>query len=165
MTSRQHSHPKHIRWFKNIIVILAFVYPVYFFLKSIYGINPNSLTEISVNIIIAFFMMVTFLVGPYYFGQDVLVDEEGLQIEFLWKKMRVQWTDIIETKTTFGSWFAPEKNRPLIILVNGLTPFHRIFGVLYGLSIKPGFVIFPSISDFEILINEIKKNIPKNKRR
>ena len=88
------------------------------------------------------------------------MDGEGLEIEFLWRKVRVRWLDIIEIKAVWGS-LGQEKNRPLIVLVNGLTPFHRIFGVLYGLSIKPGFVIFPSISDFRELKETIQHHVRK----
>ncbi len=157
MLPRHYSQPKYIQWTKNILVILAFGYPVYILLKSILGVTPiKALMEISLNIIMSFFMMMIILVGAHYFWQDIWVDEEGLQIEFLWRKIRVRWVDLIETKAVLGSWLAPEKNRPLIVLVNGLTPFHRIFGVLYGLSIKPGFVIYPSISDFQILKETIQ---------
>ena len=162
MISRQYSHPKYIRWFKNIFVILAFVFPAYWILNSISRFTPNNFWAVIVDdIVFSPLIFIVLLTSTYYFGQDVLVDEEGLQIEFLWKKMRVRWVDIIETKATFGSLFASEKNCPLIILVNGLTPFHRIFGVLYGLSIKPGFVIFPSISDFQGLKENIQSHIKR----
>jgi len=56
----------------------------------------------------------------------------------------------MEAKPAWG-FLGLAKNRPLIILVNGLTPFHRIFGLLYGLSIKPGFVVFSTTADFQAL--------------
>jgi len=147
MILEQYSHPKYIQWSKNVLAILAFVCSLYFLLIAISRLISNNIFEGVAEIAFSFFLLISILVGAYYFGQDVWINEEGLQIEFLWRIMKVQWVDIIETKMIWGS-FGKEKNRPLIVLVNGLTPFHRVFGVLYGLSIKPGFVIFPSISNF-----------------
>ena len=155
MNLRKHSHPKYMQWFRNIFAILAFVYPLYLLLTS----NPKSALIGIIEIVLAFFIMIFILVTTYFF-QDIWVDEEGLLIEFLWRKIRVRWADIIQTKTAWG-FLGSEKNRPLIVLVNGLTPFHRAFGVIYAFSIKPAFVIHPSISDFKILKETIQHHIKR----
>lgn len=108
---------------------------------------------------LAFFLMIALLVTAYFF-QDIWLDEEGLLVEFLWKKVRVKWEEIIDVKPAWG--FLGQKNkRPMIVMVNGLTPFHRAYGVVYGLSIKPGFVIFSSISDFQVLKETIQSHIKR----
>jgi hypothetical protein len=101
--------------------------------------------------------MVPILVAAYFF-QDVWVDEEGLLIEFLWRRFKVRWVDVIEAKSAWG-FVGSENNRPLIVLVNRLTPFHRVFGVLYGWSIRTGFVIFPTISDFQSIKQTIESHV------
>lgn len=160
MLPRQHSHPIYIQWCKNILAVLAFAFPPYMILTSFTSITPIiTLTEILVNIIMSFFMMIPILVSAY-FWQDIWIDEEGLLIEFLWRKIRVQWVDIIEAKPAWG-FLGQENKRPLIVLVNGLTPFHRAFGIIYAFSTKPGFVIFSSIRDFKILKENIQSHIKR----
>ena len=154
MTMEKHSHPKYIQLFKNIFAMLAFVYPAFQLLTS----TSNYALIRIIEVFLALFMMMVLLVTAYFF-QDIWVDVESLQIEFLWRKYRVLWEDIIEIKYAGGLWLAPEKKRPLVVLVNGLTPFHRVFGFIYAFSAKPGFVIFPSISDFQALTNNIRKHI------
>ena len=158
MAPRQHSHPKHIQLFKNIFAILAFLYPAYMLLTLIPGIAPNSgLKGISV-VIVAFFSMIFILVAAYFF-QDILVDEEGLLIEFLWQKVRVRWSDVEEIKSNvFGSGW--------IVVVNKLTPFHRIFGLIYGFTIKPAFVVAWTLIDRidrEVLQKDIRSHIDENR--
>lgn len=155
MTPQHHFHPQYMQWFKSILAILAFVYPAYLLLTS----TSNYALVRIVEVFLAVFMMIVFLITAYFF-QNIWADEEGLQIEFLWRKIRVRWADIAELKPAWG--FLGQKNkRPLIVLVNRLTPFHRAFGVIYGLSIKPGFVIFSSISDFQVLKENIQNHIQK----
>ena len=163
MLPRQHSIPKYFHWFRNILGVFAFVYPLYILLTTILGTPPNNrFTEISTALFsfLFLFLMMMWILVISYFLQDIWVDEEGLLVEFLWRKIRVRWVDVIETKIAWG-FLGSEQNRPLIVLVNGLTPFHRIFGVLYGLSIKPGFVISVSNSEYQVL----KKTIQGHVRR
>jgi hypothetical protein len=160
MALRRYSHPLYIQWCKNILAVLAFLFPHYMIWNSFTSVIPiHTLTEIVVTIFISLFMMIPLLISAY-FWQDIWVDEEGLLIEFLCKKLRVKWEEIIEVKPAWG--FLGQKNkRPLIILVKGLTPFHRTFGVIYGLSIKPGFVIFSSVNDFQILKENTQNHIKR----
>ena len=144
-----------MQWFKSILAILAFMYPAYLLLTS----TSNYAFIRIMEVMLAFFLMIALLVTAYFF-QDIWLDEEGLLVEFLWKKVRVKWEEIIDVKPAWG--FLGQKNkRPMIVMVNGLTPFHRAYGVVYGLSIKPGFVIFSSISDFQVLKETIQSHIKR----
>lgn len=155
MTPRHHAHPRYMQWFKSILAILAFMYPAYLLLTS----TSNYAFIRIMEVMLAFFLMIALLVTAYFF-QDIWLDEEGLLVEFLWKKVRVKWEEIIDVKPAWG--FLGQKNkRPMIVMVNGLTPFHRAYGVVYGLSIKPGFVIFSSISDFQVLKETIQSHIKR----
>ena len=144
-----------MQWTKRILAILAFVYPAYLLLTST---SNNALIRV-VEVFLALFTMAVLLITAYFF-QNIWVDEEGLQIEFLWRKIGVRWADIADIKPAWG-FLGQKDKRPVIVLVNGLTPFHRTFGVIYGLSIKPGFVIFPSINDFQILKEQIQNHFQK----
>ena len=158
MLPRKHSRPILLQLSKNILAVFAFVFPPYMIWNSFTSLTPiHSLAEIVVTIFLSLFMMIPIL-GSAYFWQDIWVDEEGLLIEFLWKKVRVKWDEIIEVKLAWG-FLGPESKRPVIVLVHGLTPFHRTFGIIYAFSTKPGFVIHPSISDFQILKETIQSQI------
>ena len=157
MDARLYSHPIFFQWYKKFVAVLAFVFPPYMIWNSFMGVAPiHSLTEIVVTIFLSLFMMIPILVSAY-FWQDIWVDEEGLLVEFLWKKIRVRWIDIIETETAWG-FLGRKENRSWVVMVNGLTPFHRMFGVLYGLSLQPAFVIDSSIRDFQALKDIIRKH-------
>lgn len=149
MTIQKYSHPKSIQWFKNIFAVLAFIYPPYMILTTFLRETPKNALSAIIIIVVASFMMIPILVAAYFF-QDVWVDDDGLIIEFLRRKIKVRWVDVIEAKPAWG-FLGLAKNRPLIVLVNGLTPFHRILGFLYGWSIKPGFVVFSTTANFQVL--------------
>lgn len=155
MTLKPYFHPLYLQWFKRIFAVLAFVYPTYLLLTST---SSNALTRIA-EVFLALFVMVVLLITAYFY-QDIWADEEGLQIEFLWRKIRVRWVDVVDVKPVWG-FLGQKDKRPVIVLVNGLTPFHRSFGVIYGLSLKPGFVIFSSINDFQILKEQIQNHTQK----
>jgi hypothetical protein len=161
MATQKYSHLKITQWTKIFLAIAAFVFPLELIWNSFTSVKPiHGLTEIVITITLSLFMMVPILVGAYFY-QDIWVDEDGILVEFLWKKVRVKWEDIIEIKLAWGFWLAPKESRPVIVLVNRLTPFHCVFGVLYGWSIRPGFIIFPTISDFQSL----KKTIESRAKR
>ncbi len=160
MLPRKHSHPKLLQLSKYALAVFAFAFSPYTIWNSFTSAVPiHTLTEIVVTIIMSLFMMIPFLVSAY-FWQDIWIDEAGLLVEFLWKKIRVRWVDLIEVKPAWG-FIGQESKRPVIVLVNGLTPFHRAFGIIYAFSTKPGFVIHPSIRDFQI----IKENIRSHMKR
>lgn len=160
MLPRKHSHPIYIQWCKNILAVLAFAFPPYMILNTFTSVIPiNSLTEIVVTINLSFFMTIPLLVSAY-FWQDIWIDEEGLLVEFLWRKIRVQYVDVLEAKPAWG-FLGQANKRPLIVLVNGLTSFHRAFGIIYTFSTKPGFVISPSTSDFQMLKKKIRSHIKR----
>jgi hypothetical protein len=160
MLPRQHSHPRYIQLSKNILAVFAFVVPPYVIWISFASVTPiHSLAEIVVTIFMSLFVMSSILVSAY-FWQDIWVDEEGLLIEFLWKKVRVKWEEIIEVKPAWG-FLGQESKRPVVVLVHGLTPFHRAFGIIYAFSTKPGFVIHPSIRDFQIIKENIRSHVKR----
>ena len=53
----------------------------------------------------------------------------------------------------------------IIVVKKGLTLFHKIYGLMYGQTQQPAFLIFTSISDYEKLISIIKNNTKKTKEK
>ena len=71
---------------------------------------------------------------------DLEVSDNGIYIEFLWKKIHVPWSSIITIKS-IGLGFV----RIDVVLVDHscLTIFHRIYSLFTVVSIRPGFHIHP----------------------
>ena len=98
-----------------------------------------------------------------YFFQDITVTDDGLLIEFLWKDLMVSWDRIMEIKPAYGFWGNSRIPKPIyLVLTDDLTPFHRLYGLAYGLSVKPAFIIHPTISGYQSLVETIKQHRKKN---
>lgn len=160
-----HTHPRYIVWLKYfmfISVIVLLVDQIYIdFLKY-----PGSRSIASDVFDIFFFTLlysIVMLISAYFFGQNITIIHEGLLIEFLGKDLQVSWDKVIEIKPTSG-FLRSVKNRKyvFVVLTDALTPFHRFLGFLYGLSLKPAFIIYPSISEYDLLVETIKKHVKKN---
>ena len=59
--------------------------------------------------------------------------QEGIRVQaFILYKVLVSWEDIISIRKCFIPW-----SRLSLIVVNRLTPIHRLFGLLYGPTLHP----------------------------
>ncbi len=170
MNRGQHSHGLIMKLFKILFSIGALVFLIrilLFLLAFVFGGDRSwtDLIKVLVSAIFAAaFTVSAFLVAAYYFP-DIDTDEEGLLVEFLWKRIRVSWNDVIELKPMFRYGIPSFGNPiPVVVITNKLTPFHRLYGLLYGFSFKPAFVIQPAISEFELLKTNIEKHIKQNRR-
>ena len=163
-----HTHPRYIVWLKyflflsTIVLLLNLIYID--FVKY-----PHSGSVVSKVLDILFFILlwsIVMLISTYYFGQNITVTDEGLLIEFLGKDLLVSWDKVdkvIETKPAFGFLKSYRNQKHVcVVLTNALTPFHRFIGLLYGLSVKPAFIIYPTISEYSSLIETIKKHVKRN---
>lgn len=159
----KHTHPMYFKWFKYLFAVSAFLMPLYF-LYSIFSKYPItdifSLPSILPLLITLTFQPIFILIAAYYF-QDITLTNEGLLVEFLWKELSVPWDKLIEIKPSYISWMAPQNAKTYIVLTTALTLFHRCFGLLYGSSVKPAFIIYPAISDYQNLVETIKNHVRK----
>jgi hypothetical protein len=160
-----HTHPRYTVWLKSflflstIILLLNLIYID--FVKY-----PHSGSVVSKVLGILFLILlwsISMLISAYFYGQNITVTEEGLLIGFLWKDLIVSWDKIMEIKPVYGFWRNSRNPKPLyIVLTDALTPFHRLFGLIYGLSVKPAFIIYPTISEYQPLVETIKMHMKKN---
>jgi hypothetical protein len=156
-----HTHPRYIVWLKyflflsTIMLLLGLIYID--FVKY-----PHSRSVVSKVSDILFLMLLwstEMLIFAYFCGQNITVTHEGLLIEFLWKDLLVSWDKIVEIKPAFGFLrTSRNQNHILVVLTDVLTPFHRLFGLMYGLSVKPAFIIYPTISEYQSLVETIKSH-------
>lgn len=163
--TRQHRSSLFIRLYKSIFVFFAFAWPV--FVLSLFAVNRINYKLSSVDdlllLITITILPVPFLLVTAYFHTDLEVDDNGLLVDFLWKKLHVPWDKVIQMKPLLG--LRLRKNGIYVVIVDGLTPLHRLFGILYGFSLKPAFILWPNVTDFEVLKNDIEKHIKKNLRK
>jgi len=89
---------------------------------------------------------------------DISINEHGLRTTFLFKKLVVNWEDIVEIKPSKPFGLRAGRKASIVITRNGLTFFHRIYGIVYGQTNQPAFLIWSNISDYDVLMKDIKKN-------
>lgn len=164
MIISKHSHPLYFVLFNYLFAVSAFLVPVYF-LYSIFAKYPVAEAFSSPNILpvlitIPFYPIVILITANFY--QNITVTTEGLLVEFLWKELTVSWDEFIEIKPSYIFWLAPRRAKTYVVLTNTLTPFHRFYGLLYGLSVKPAFIIYPTISEYQSLVETIESHTKKN---
>jgi hypothetical protein len=146
------------RFFAPFFNILAFLAPVYFLIRFAIRVNPvESATSLSAwlaTFFLAFLQGVVLLVSANYFC-DIGADEAGVSVTFLWSNLHVDWQNIVEIKPMrfFG------RTHSWVVLTKKLTPFHRLYGALYGFSWLPSFIISPSLRDGEKLAKIIEERI------
>ena len=98
------------------------------------------------------------------FVTEVVSDAEGLRVRFLWKYLVVRWDEIIEIKPMF-TWMPFKARGQWVVRTRSLTPFHRLYGLLYGQTFSPSFVFMKSISQSEELTRRIDAAVRANRKR
>jgi len=100
----------------------------------------------------------------FYLGEwpNFEVDDEGVLVEFLWRKLRVTWDSI--TKIENVDFYS--KNI-VVVLVDDhhLTEFHRIYGLFMFISFQRGFHIYPYTLEMQELLQVIQKRAKLKKSR
>lgn len=158
-----HTHPYYFVWFKRLSAILALVLPLYFLYLGLtkYSLSMSLFSAIIVDVFRGSLFSITNLVIAYFY-QDIAVTEDGLLVEFLWKDLSVSWDKMMEIRPLYVLSAFARGRTPHIVLTNALTPIHRIFGLIYVPSLRPAFIIWPTISEYQSLVETIKKHIKKN---
>ena len=96
-----------------------------------------------------------------YMSSDISMDDHGLQTTFLFKKLTVKWEDIDQVYKSKPFGLRIGERSHIIVARNGLTFFHRIYGLIYGQINQPSLLIWSSIDNYDALINKIKKGRKK----
>jgi hypothetical protein len=87
----------------------------------------------------------------------VQTSAQGIRVRFLWLWwLFVPWDDIVG----LYRWRVAGK-RIVIIVVEKLTFFHVLYGVVYAEMLKPAFLISTSIASYDELIQTIKLHTGK----
>jgi hypothetical protein len=107
-----------------------------------------------------------FCVFTYYLYSDIEVNEHGLLINFFRKQLQVYWTDILEVKPVKSKIWASFvgtliEDRYLVVTSSQLSLFHRLYGIVFGRTIAPSFLITSLIGKSPELMEKIfsKSNV------
>lgn len=156
-----------MRSFTNLLNILGFVYPLFLFF-TIFSTRSTHLPPMTLGQIIYFFLLgiltglVLIIAGN--FMTEIVSDENGLHVNFLWKHLFMPYKDIIEIRSYSSFPFIKRKSMK-IIRTRSLTPFHRLYGLLYSFSFSPSIVYNKGISEFDELTRRIEKSLRKKQKK
>lgn len=94
------------------------------------------------------------------FYADVISDSKGLHFIFLGRQVEIPWEEIIEVKPVFNLSFL--NKRYCAIRTRSLTPFHRLYGLLYSFTFHPCLIITSGLKNYTELKRRIEIKSMKN---
>jgi hypothetical protein len=156
IASFKQTPPSHL--FAPFFNILAFLGPVFFFGRFAIRVSQTA-NDVSASVwltafLYALFLGIVLLITANYFC-ELSLDESGVNVTFLWYILHVDWQDIVDIKPKrfLG------RSHSWVVLTNKLSPFHRLYGAIYGFSWLPSFMISPSLHDGEKLAKIIEERV------
>ena len=87
---------------------------------------------------------------------DLQAGEEGLQIEFLWRKITLPWQQV-EHLRPLVTFHYPRSFSLWFVQARGLTLFHRLYGWFATGDPDPGFLIHSELMNCRQLLAEIER--------
>ncbi len=163
MISVNHRYPWFVRLSTYIFNYLGFAAPILIllipFISPLFADKPLNFYEIIDFLLLAIFSWV-FPVLRANFHPEITSDLEGLHIKFLWSDLNVLWEDVIDIKPLFNLRFIKTE---WVIRTRSLTPFHRLYGLLYSFSFHPCLIVSKGISNFDELERRVNLATRKNR--
>ena len=143
----------------DVLGLLAPLFLIYQFVSlSITQNNPVTLPEI-IRISLLSIGCGAAMIFSGNFTPTILSDDLGLHINFLGKRICVPWDEITAIKPLFN---LPFLKKVRIIRTRSITPFHRLYGLLYSFSFSPSIIFAKTISDAVELENRVLTSLQKN---
>lgn len=156
MESTAHSYPSRINtilfWWINL-------FGLYFIFGSFYVGFSLWFSSLVGNLLGFLFLFVWGLLFLFFGNMfpEIITNEDGLLIRFLFWRLRVKWNDLVGIQEdTLGKFLSGTSH--YVVKTKALTPFHRFYG-LYARSFSPSFMIKSNINDFSILKKRIQEHI------
>ncbi|MEP6896224.1 MAG: hypothetical protein ABI986_11515, partial [Chloroflexota bacterium] len=99
-----------------------------------------------------------------YLYPDINEDEQGLHFKFLFKTYDVLWDEILYIQTAKPLGFKMRYSATLVVVRSRLTFFHSLYGLIYGKTSNPSFLISSRISNYPSLTKTISEKVKANRR-
>ena len=144
-------------WLGVGLPVLIVVGPV---LAAVLAGRPVTVIGIVNLLLLAALAFVCFTLAAYFFT-ELTSDQAGLHVRFLWRRLVVPWDQIIDVRPLFNLPFARGFE---VIRTRTLTPFHRVYGLLYGFTTAPSLLISPGMSHGAELTQRLSAYVEKNRR-
>ena len=80
------------------------------------------------------------------YAPDICISEEYLYVNFFFKQMRVRLNNLVGIKKIITPSLR-KKGSIVLLFQEGLTPFHRLYGGMFGRSFHQGIIVLDSISN------------------
>jgi hypothetical protein len=151
-----------MKWFSLAFNILGFIAPPFLIVR--FAVRTSQANETisgaawTVVIGTALLTGMILILTANYFCEITLVNK-GISIGFLWRRLFVPWEQVIEVKPTPYHFLG--SGRSWIVLTQALTPFHRLYGLIYGFSPLPGFVFDQTIDGHRELLSRISEHVSR----
>jgi hypothetical protein len=90
---------------------------------------------------------------------DIITDDEFIYVQFLWTHLPIKWENLIRIEPS--PYNLPQRPATWVVQTKKFTFFHRLYGVIFTLSLQPCFMINRGISDYDQLMERIKAHLPE----
>ncbi len=155
-----------LRAFNALMNLSGLLLPMALLAASLVGSERNaritSLEQVLPLLVLLTFGLTAGIVTGNFFT-EIVSDADGLRIRFLWKYLVVRWDEVVEVKPMF--YLVPLRSGSWVVRTRALTPFHRLYGLLYGFTLSPSFVYLKGMSNADELSRRIRAAVKANNKR
>ena len=158
-------YPKFRRIYTNFFNVLGISSPVIF---VVYPLSLSITNHEAINLgdlvfVVCFGLLLGFmLILTGNFLTEIMSDDKGLHINFLWHQVNIPWEEVQDLKPIFNLGVVRNIS---ILRTHSLTEFHRAYGILYSFTLSPSLIIYRGLSDYDKLVERINAHIRNNRRR
>lgn len=106
--------------------------------------------------VFAFFLVAWLAIWQMF--PEIQTSSQGIKVRFFWFWwLFVPWDDIVDV----FRWRLAGR-RTVVVVVERLTHFHRLYGAVYAETARPAFLISESIEHYDELVQTIKLHTVKD---
>ena len=153
----QHRYAMIIQMFKILANALG-LFLLIILITSIFQGNFFKGIEFKYYLLWLILILIPFLTSNYY--ADIITDENFIYVQFLWTHLPVKWEELISIEPS--PYNLPRRPASWVIKTRRFTLFHRLYGMIFALSVQPCFLLNRGISDFDQLLERIKAHLPED---
>lgn len=170
--AKEHAYEISYRNVRGMLVafsMLLMALGIIFFIVSMYSITSDSFSYSKLLSAVWDFILYSiwsplFLVFIAYLYPDINEDEQGLHFKFLFRTYDVLWNEILYSKSPKPLGFGMNHSAILVVTKSRLTFLHRLYGLLYGKTSNPSFLISSKISNYPSLTKIISEKTKATQR-
>jgi hypothetical protein len=160
-------HYSYPFWLRAIYVLIAMAIAFYvfsniflvikFFIQEASSFSGYERVKVLIMAIVSNFLFLLFSIFILNFQPDLEITSRGIIVQvFLFWKVLVSWSEVIDIRGGVFQW-----SRYHVVIVDKLTPIHRIYGLIHGFTLKPAIIIGQTMRNREEAIQRIRGKLQK----